>query len=306
MKKGLVFLFISLCFAGTIFAQSNSADSTSNNLMNLFAGSGPKTVYTEASFKTTRIVLGQSVELAPKGDMILDIQHHFGYVNQGAYQLFGLDQATMRFGFEFGITNWMAVSIGRSSYNKTYDGSVKIKLLRQSIGQKYMPITMVYFGDLGINTLKPAASSSLHYSLSSRLVYLNQLLIARKFSSGFTFQLSPSMVHVNTATTAADNNNIFSLGMGGRIKITHHTSFNFEYYPILNKQPSSVFRNSFSLGFDIETGGHVFQLFLSNSQGIIGQYFIPGTTGNWRNGDIVFGFNLTRIFVLRKPKDFRK
>lgn len=304
MKKRLALIFISFCFIGTVSAQSNSADST-NNLMNLFAGSGPKTVYTEASFKTTRIVLGQSVELPAKGDMILDIQHHFGYVNQGAYQLFGLDQATMRFGFEFGITNWMAVAIGRSSYNKTYDGSVKIKLLRQSIGQKYMPITLVYFGDMGINTLKPR-DLSIHYYFSNRLVFLNQFLIARKFSPGFTFQLSPSMVHVNLTTTPADNNNMFSLGAGGRIKISHHTSFNFEYYAMLNKQPSSIYRNSFSLGFDIETGGHVFQLFLSNSQGIIGQYFIPGTTGNWRNGDIVFGFNLTRTFVLKKPKDFRK
>ena len=303
MKKRLAFLFISFCFVGTVFAQTNSADSTSN-LMNLFAGSGPKTVYTQASFKTTRIVLGQSIELPAKGDMILDIQHHFGYLNEGAYQLFGLDQATMRFGFEFGITNWMALSIGRSAYNKTYDGSIKIKLLRQSIGQKYMPITMVYFGDLGINTLKPR-DPSVHYSFSDRLVSLNQLLIARKFSPGFTFQISPSIVHVNLKTTAADYSNIFALGTGGRIKISHHTSFNFEYYAMLNRKTSSVYKNSLSLGFDIETGGHVFQLFLTNSYGIIGQYFIPGTTGSWKNGDIVFGFNLTRTFVLRKPKDFR-
>jgi hypothetical protein len=300
MRKTLALIIVSFCFIGTAFSQSDST-----NLMNLFANSGPKTVYTQASFKTTRIVLGQSVEMPAKGDMILDIQHHFGYVNQGAYQFFGLDQATMRLGFEFGITNWLAVAVGRSSYNKTYDGSVKIKLLRQSIGEKTMPITMVYFGDMGINTLKPQ-DLSIHYYFSNRLVFLNQLLIARKFSPGLTLQLSPSLVHVNLVTTPADYNNIMALGAGGRIKITEHTSFNFEYYAMLNKQPSSVYRNSLSVGFDIETGGHVFQLFLSNSQGIIGQYFIPGTTGNWRNGDIVFGFNLTRTFVLKKPKVFDK
>jgi len=301
MKKRLAFLIISFWFVGTAFSQSDSL----NSLMNLFNNYQPPTVYTEASFKTIRVVLGQSVETPAKGDMILDIQHHFGYVNQGAYQFFGLDQASMRLGFTYGITDRLAVGIGRSSYNKTYDGSVKIKLLRQSTGKRNMPITLDYFGDVGLNTLKPQ-DLSIHYYFTNRLVFLNQILIARKFSPGITLQLTPSLVHVNLVATPADNNNMFALGTGGRFKITPHTSINFEYYAMLNKQPSSIYRNSLSVGFDIETGGHVFQLFLTNSEGIIGQYFIPGTTGNWRNGDIIFGFNLTRTFVLKKPKAFEK
>ncbi len=182
MKKKLVFLIISFWFVGTAFSQSDSL----NNLMNLFNNYQPATVYTEASFKTIRVVLGQSVETPAKGDLILDIQHHFGY--EGAYQFFGLDQATMRLGFTYGITDWLAVGIGRSSYNKTYDANMKIKLLRQSTGKRNMPITLDYFGDVGLNSLKPQ-DLSIHYYFTNRLVFLNQILIARKFSPGITLQL---------------------------------------------------------------------------------------------------------------------
>jgi len=297
MKKILIIFAFSLCFSGEVFSQ--------NNLMNLFDNGPQQTIYTQASFKTTRIVLGQSVESPAKGDLIFVIQHHFGYINQGPYQFFGMDLATIRLGFEYGLTNWLQVGVGHSSFGKTYDGSLKAKILRQSTGKRVMPITLSYFGSVGINTLHPRVLA-VNYYLSNRLTFLNQVLIARKFSPSLTLQLTPSLVHRNLVATSTNDNNVFAMGTGGRFKLSNHTTINLEYYYILSQQTAANYKNSLSIGFDIETGGHVFQLYVSNSEGIIGQNFIPGTTGNWLKGDILFGFNLTRTFVIKKPKQFDK
>lgn len=295
MKKILLsaILFFSVSF--NLVAQ--------DDLMNLFGNTNP-TVYTHATFKTTRVVLGQSVENAPKGDLIFVIQHHFGYVNQGAYNFFGLDQATIRLGFEYGLTDWLQIGVGRSSFGKTYDANVKVKLLRQSSGQKQMPVSVSYFGSIGTNTLHPNVSFG--YYFSNRLSFLNQILIARKMNASISLQLSPSMVHRNLVNSPADDNNVYSLGAGGRFKLSHHTSLNLEYFYLLSKHTAEQYKNSFSIGFDLETGGHVFQLYISNSQGITGQNFIPGSTGDWLKGDVLFGFNITRTFVVNKPKQFKK
>jgi len=295
MKKMATFILLAM-FAMPLMAQ--------DSLMALF-DTGPQTTYAEATFKITRIVLGQSVVNPAKGNLIFVIQHHFGYVNQGAYEFFGLDQATIRLGFEYGITDWLMVGVGRSSYGKTYDGNIKVKILRQSSGEKNMPVSVSYFGSVGINTLR-IEDKTINYYFTNRLTFLNQLLIARKFSPGISLQLSPSLVHRNLVATPQDDNNVWALGAGGRFKLSHHTSINAEYFYVFSRQTAATYHNTFSIGFDIETGGHVFQLYVSNAEGIIGQNFIPGTIGDWLKGDILIGFNITRTFVLKKPKEFKK
>ncbi len=296
MKKIGIFFILTILFSAQLFAQ--------DSLMNLFDET-PQTVYAEATFKITRIVLGQSTVNPGKGNLIFVIQHHFGYVNQGAYEFFGLDQATIRLGFEYGLTNWLMIGVGRSSYGKTYDGNMKIKILRQSSGNRVMPVSISYFGSVGINSLRQP-DKTIDYYFTNRLTFLNQILISRKFNDKISLQLSPSLVHRNLVETPQDDNNIWALGAGGRFLLTKHTSIDAEYFYVLSKKSAADFHNSFSVGFNIETGGHVFQLYVSNSQGIIGQNFIPGSVGNWLKGDVLIGFNITRTFVLKKPKDFRK
>jgi len=296
MKKTGTFFILTILFSAQLFAQ--------DSLMNLFDES-PQTVYTEATFKITRIVLGQSIENPGKGDLIFVIQHHFGYVNQGAYEFFGMDQATIRLGFEYGITNWLMIGVGRSAYGKTYDGNMKIKILRQSTGRRVMPVSVSYFGSVGINSLRQP-DKTINYYFTNRLTYLNQILIARKFSRRISLQLTPSLVHRNLVATPQIDNNTWALGGGGRFLLTKHTSIDAEYFYLLSKKAAAKYHNSFSIGFNIETGGHVFQLYISNSQGIIGQNFIPGSIGNWLKGDVLIGFNITRTFVLIRPKEFRK
>jgi opacity protein-like surface antigen len=281
-----------------IFCQQAMAQ----DLMDLL-DDGPKTEYTTATFKASRIILGHSVENPPKGALVFEVSHHFGTINSGWYEFFGLDQANIRLGFDFGITDWLAVGIGRTSVQKVFDGYVKAKILRQSKGEKSMPITLTYLGAMGITSLKWADPDRENY-FSSRMSYVHQLLIGRKFTRNLSLQLTPTLVHRNLVETKEDENDVWSIGAGGRYKLNSWISVNAEYYYLLPGQTADDFSNSFSIGVDLETGGHVFQLFLTNSRGLIEQQFIPQTSGKWGDGDIHIGFNIHRTFQIvrnRKP-----
>lgn len=274
------------------------------DLMDLF-GDEPETVlYETATFKTTRLVLGQSVENPAPGVLMFLIQHHFGRINSGAYEFWGMDQANIRIGLEYGINEWLTVGVGRSSYKKTFDGFVKGKILRQSTGAKNMPLTVSYFGSTSLNSLKWQEPERENY-FSSRLAFTHQLLIARKFSPGFSFQITPTIVHRNLVPTEEDSNDIFAVGFGGRAKLTNRVSLNAEYWYVLPDQiVTEPHDNALSIGFDIETGGHVFQLFFTNADPIFESGFITETRGQWGKGDIYFGFNISRVFTIVKPKGF--
>ena len=275
-----------------------------DDMMNLL-DDAPATEFASATYKSTHVIIGQSIESPAKGTMLLNIQHHFGPVNSGFYNFFGFDQAVTRLGLSYGITDWLSIGLGRTTQNKTWDGSLKIKLLRQSSGARIMPVAVSYYGNVGINTLERTNFTRPDY-FSSRLSFVNQLIIARKFSSRLSLQLIPSLIHRNLVETKQDDNDVYSLGAAGRIKLSNRMSFNFEYHYILSKQTASQYYNSLSFGVDIETGGHVFQLFLTNSAGINEQYFIPYTDGSWLKGDIRIGFNIVRTFTIVKPKEFAK
>jgi hypothetical protein len=270
------------------------------DLMNLL-DDGPQTEYAYGTFKTTRVVLNHSVQAPAPGEMVFIISHHFGRINEGAYNFWGLDAATIRLGLEYSLNNHISFGIGRGTWKKMYDGHLKIKLLRQSSGKRVMPVTVSYFTSLGINSLHWQNPERDNY-FSSRLSYVHQLLIARKFNETVSLQLSPTVVHRNLVAAKDDQNDVFALGAGGRVKLNRRTSINVEYFYLLPGKTADNFNNSLSIGFDIETGGHVFQLFFTNSNPITEHGFITETVGRWDKGDIFFGFNITRTFTLVKPK----
>jgi hypothetical protein len=279
-----------------------------DELMDLL-GEQPKTTdYTYATFKTTRIINSQSVENPAEGVLMFLIQHRFGRINTGGYEFFGLDQATIRLGLEYGITKRLAVGVGRSSYEKTYDGFLKYKILRQSTGLRKMPLSMSYFVSTAITSLKwedLGVEDRTNY-FSSRVSYTHQLLIARKFSKALSIQLIPSLIHKNLVATGEDKNDIFSVGVGGRVKITQRMSVNAEYFYTPTGQISYNFNQPLSIGVDIETGGHVFQLHFSNAQAFFDRGYITDTDGTWANGDIYFGFGISRVFTIKKPETFKE
>lgn len=260
---------------------------------------GSETEFATATFKSTRIVTGHSIERMTTGQLDVRISHRFGKVNSGLYDFFGLDGANTHLGLEYGITDWMMVGIGRGSYEKTYDGFLKFSLLRQSKGKRTMPVSLSYLASTAISTLKWDGSGSLNFW--DRVSYVHQLLIARKFNERFSLALNPTYVHRNMVGTEMDPNDLFAAGAGMRFKLTKRLSLNAEYYyviPPMNDYRSEKTYNPLSIGVDIETGGHVFQIHLTNSLAMIEKGFIGETTDKWLDGGIHLGFNISRVFAL--------
>lgn len=270
-----------------------------DDLLSLLGDTEPETELVYATFKTSRIINLQSIENTAAGVLDFKIAHRFGVLNGGFYDLFGLDQASMRIGADYGLTRWLTIGVGRSSFEKSYDGFTKIKLLRQSTGKKKMPVSFSLFAGSAIKTVAFSEPERDNY-FSSRVYYTYQGILARKFSEGFSLQLSPTVVHRNLVKTKAEKNDVYALGMGGRLKLSKRTSINAEYIYIAPNQVAPDIKNSFSIGFDIETGGHVFQLHFTNSTSMIEKGFVSETVGNWLDGDVHFGFNVSRVFTLKK------
>lgn len=249
-----------------------------------------------ATFKGTRIINGQSVELPAKGNLQFLIEHRFGTINSGAYELWGLDQAQMRMSFDYGLTNNTAIGLARNSFQKTFEASIKSRLVRQKMNGGSL-ISVTSYNAVFANSIRWANPERANL-FSSRLSYAHQIMIARKFNSSLSLQLTPSLIHRNLVDKKEINNDYVALGIGGRYKLTKRVSLNAEYFYQF-KRLNELFVNSLSIGFDIETGGHVFQLHVTNSQGMFERAFIGETTGKWSAGDLYFGFNISRVFGLK-------
>lgn len=293
MKRSLLSLFVIML---SLYARSQ------DDMMSILnQNATPEKEFATATFKSTRIMNGHSVQNMAPGQLDLRISHRFGRLNTGAYEFFGLDEANMRIGFEYGITNWLMAGIGRGNYWKTYDGFVKLSALRQSAAKGGSPVSVSLFASASDRTIKLTDPSEID-NFSARMAYAGQLLIARKFSPSVSLQLMPTMISRNIVAASPDN--LFALGAGGRVKLSKRVSLNAEYYHRFSSG-QITFQNAetydpLSVGVDIETGGHVFQLILTNSVSMIEKGFIGETTGDWLNGDIRFGFSISRVFNLKK------
>lgn len=275
-----------------------------DELLNMLDESAaPETDYAKYAFKSTRIINGHSIENVAAGVLDFRILHRFGPVNGGAYELFGLDQANMRMSFDYGLTDRLQIGIGRSNIGKAFDGLVKYKLLRQSTGAVEMPVSVSWVSGVLLNSLR-WSDPNRENLFSSRFSYYHQVLVARKFNDKLSLQLSPTLLHRNLVATPAVPNDVFALGAGGRVKLNNRVAATFDYFFVLPGQLPNH-NNSLSIGFDIETGGHVFQLHFTNSRGLNEGQFITGANGQWGNGDVHFGFNLSRAFTIKSPKEHR-
>lgn len=255
--------------------------------------------YATAAFKTNRVINLHSVENTAKSVLDFKISHRFGFLNSGVDEFFGLDNATIRLGLDYGITDNFTIGIGRSSFEKTLDGYLKYRFLRQSSGKKNVPITAALLATSAIRTL-PFSDPDRENVFKHKVFYTYQLILGRKFSENFSLQVAPTLVHRNLVATAEEENDLIAIAIAGRQKLTKRIALNAEYIYTLPDQLAEGYYNSFSIGFDIETGGHVFQLHFTNSTSMIEKGFIGETVGDWGNGDIHFGFNVSRVFTLSK------
>ena len=292
-------LSLSILLAMCAFAQ--------DDLLALLGKDSAAVEYTTASFKTTRVINGHSLENTAHGVLDFKIQHRFGLLDQGASNFFGLDQATIRLGLDYGVTDRIMIGIGRSSYQKTLDGFVKYKLLRQCDSGCGMPITLAVLVSGSMTTLPakdvPWYGEGRTDYFTNRLSNSIQVIVGRKFSKNFTFQFMPGVVHRNLVSSSRENNDILFVGAAGRYKLTRRIALNGECFYILPNQGwRSDFQSSVAFGFDIETGGHVFQLHFTNSSGMFERAYITETSENFFKGQIRYGFNISRVFTLHDPK----
>lgn len=291
--KNLLILLVLLGFTYILNAQE---------LLDILENEIPtRTEYVTASFKGTRIINGHSIENRKKGILEFLISHRFGKISTGEEQLFGLDESNIRFALEYGLTDDIMIGLGRSSFEKTYDGFIKYRLLKQSIGEKKFPLSVSLFGSVTRKTLKDYLPEN-KPNFNDRLFYTTQILIARKFSESFTLQITPTYIHRNSVQIDDDPHDVFAMGTGMRFKLSRRMSLNAEYYYTFNPLVSRDVTNALAIGVDIETGGHVFQLMLSNANTMVEKAFISETTDNFFKGDIHFGFNISRVFHVKKSK----
>ena len=290
MKKLLLLLFIF----------SVNAHLFSQNLDDILEQESPQiTEDVFGTFNGTRVLDGHSVETRKRGILEFLIHHRFGAVNSGIDELFGLDQSNIRLGFEYALSDNFTMALGRSSFEKTYDGYLKYRLLKQQTGVQSFPVSLTLFTSATQKTIKDY-DPSLKPSFTNRLVYTSQILLARKFSPNFSFQVSPTYIHFNKVPALNDPNDIYAVGFGTRIKISKRVSINGEYYYAANPFKSIEAKNLIAFGIDIETGGHIFQLIFTNSRSMIEKGFIVENTGDFFKGDIHFGFNISRAFQIKK------
>ncbi len=259
------------------------------------------TDYTTNAFKSSRVINGHSMEMIGEGTLDFRILHRFGRISDGFYEMFGLDRASMRMGFDYGISPNLMVGFGRSTAKKEMDAFVKYRILWQSKGSKNNPVSLVWVSGITMNGLKdPIGNPEVPVTLSRRLGYYHELIIGRKITDGLTLQLSPTWVHRNIVDNQLIPNELFAIGFGGRVKFTQRLAFVWDYGYVINRFPSNLLANPLSIGLDIETGGHVFQLHFSNAVGMNERAYLSDTNGDWLKGDIQFGFNLSRIFQIKK------
>ncbi len=264
-------------------------------------GSDATTDFATNAFKSPRVINGHSMEMLHEGTLDFRILHRFGDVSRGYYEFFGLDQASMRLAFDYGVTPNLMLGVGRSTNKKELDGFVKYRILWQSTGKRNMPFSLLWVSGVTMNGLKDATGNpEVPTTLSRRMGYYHELIIGRKFNEHFTLQLSPTMVHRNIVQNKLVSNELYALGIGGRYKVTKRLAIVWDYGYVFNRFPANLTRNPLSIGVDIETGGHVFQLHFSNAIGMNERAYLTDDNGNWAKGQIRFGFNLSRVFQIKK------
>ena len=292
MKKLLFFILFPL----VIFSQENDLLSQIDTI------DSNKTV--QSAFKALKIANLESTKLAAKGDFYLMIAHRFGYVENGFEDFFGIDNANTQIKFLYGVNEWMTLQIARSGFQKTYEVGGKFSLKQQETDG--FPVAIVGFTSVAVNT-EFKESDYPNITFENRLSYVTQALISRKFSEKLSLQLSPTYFHENTLRDTYNkegeiilpnpqDNSQFAIGMGGRYKFAKRWSVNIDYAAHLNRASESIYKNPLAIGFDLETGGHVFQMLFTNAQAINEAGFLGQTSGDWSKGEIAFGFNLYRVF----------
>jgi len=293
MQQGIGILALWICFSIHCFGQEDLLD---------LLGPTETKEYVSNAFKSPRVIGSHSMEMLAKGALDFRILHRFGPISS-VENFFGLDNATMRMSFDYGITKNLTLGLARSTFKKEVDGFVKYRIIQQSKGKNSFPISIVWVSGMIYNTLKnPYSEISTEDKPYKRMSYFHQIIFGRKFSENFSLQLSPLVVHSNLVSNILYPNTIYALNLSARYKLTKRLALVIDYSPTLNKFLNRIGTMPLGIGVDIETGGHVFQLHFSNAMGMNERAYIAEDNGDWLKGQFQFGFNLSRVFQVGSRK----
>ena len=316
MKK--IVCLIVFCFCVSLLsAQVELAD--------LFTDSTMNNQNVTATFKSTRVINARSVETLHLNDLVFLVLHRFGDVGGdagGSETFWGLDNSTdILIGFEYGLTDLWTVGIGRAKgapngVNTSQRQLVYLESKYRLLTQRYdesIPVSVAFFANSVVSAMKKLefqTSDASFGKFSNRLSFVAQVIVARKFSSGFSMQVLPTYVHRNYVT-AHDQSGLFALGVAARAKFSKRMALIVDYFYVFRSSDSKTyfedeldfqFYNPLSLGIEIETGGHVFNLSFTNSTAILENQFIPSTSSSWGGGEFRWGFSISRTFSLGKSE----
>ncbi len=281
------------CSAFLLFA-FNIANAQ-DDLMNELDSAPKEKVATSAAFKGLQICNIQSTKLPAKHEWYFVVSHRFGDATHGLDNFFGLDAAYTKLGGIYGVTNWLSLGLSRHTYNKTYEGTSKLRIANQM--ESGFPFTIVVYNTVDVNSaLKKEIDPELKFS--DRLAFTSQLLISSKLNESISIEVNPILVHKNLYEPTQENKDQFLIAAGGRFKVSKRMSFNIDYAARMNKMKDTPYYNPLSIGMDIDTGGHIFQMVFSNSQAMNDVAYFTNGLGQWDAGQrgIFFGFNMYRVF----------
>ncbi|RSC95669.1 DUF5777 family beta-barrel protein [Tenacibaculum singaporense] len=285
-QKTLVLLFL------LSISYSFSQDDLLNELKN---ETKTDSSYELPAFKAVQIGNLQSTKIAGKGDFFFIVAHRFSPFSSGLDNFFGLDDANTKIQFVYSFWDGIQFSLSRDSYEKTYSGSTKLSIKKQS---STFPLNIVGYISTDIET-QSKTSDFPTLEFKDRVSITAQILTSRRITKNLSLLIAPTFVRQNNLQqfiqTNDTNLNRFIVGVGGRLKISKRMSINADYGLNINRHEDSIYKDPFTIGFDIETGGHVFQLIFTNSRASNDSGFLTRTRGDWFN-DVAFGFNIVRVF----------
>lgn len=296
-------LLLSLSLSLSLFVAAQ--DDLLNELKNEVSAESNESTKVLSTFKGIRLINANTIETTKKKTLEFRITHRFGNMeigeSVGYHTYWGMDNASnIRFSFDYGLTDKISIGVGRSKTLENIDGNLKYRFLEQKNGG--LPISVAYFA----NAVVSAVADIPQDKFVNRLSYTHQLIIASKINNAISLELLPTFVHRNFVDKSVehpkngstDENDIFALGVGGRFKITKRTAFVIDYFLPFDKFRDSKnnFYDALGVGFEFETGGHVFHVNITNSAGIIENDFIPYTNSSWEKGEYKLGFNISRVF----------
>ncbi|MDD6210165.1 MAG: DUF5777 family beta-barrel protein [Bacteroidales bacterium] len=295
MKR--IFLFLSILLLCAPFSLKAQLDDLEAQLMSEME----KPVdYAVSTFLSENIVVGQSTTMHEKNNLSIIFKHHFGSLKGGPKEIFGLNDANIYVGLGYAPADWVNLGLGYGTYNNSFNGDAKFRILRQSTGRIFMPVNLVLYGAINCRT-QQYANPDMNKNFAGRLDYTVQALISRRFCDIFSLQIAPTYVHRNLVATAANPNDLFALGAGASFRLLKNLRLNLEYYWVTDHDtPKTKYYDPFSIGVSYQTSRHTFELFLSNTEFMESNYFLTSTTGNFFKGDIHIGFNCAINFTLGK------